>query len=649
MTKIRSALYYLVAIHGVALLILSAIRIVLLLTNTNSLEGESIPLTWVFSALIRGLWFDNVIVCYISALPLVVLSVLGLFNMLNKAIIGAVNSFYIVLIGLVIAISAADIPYFNYFFKHLNASIFNWKEEGGNALAMMLQESSYYAYFCLFFICFGLFVFVVLFCGRKAVKNATQSLSPKKYAVYIPICLVLVSLCFLGIRGRFGYNPIKTSQAYFCNNSFLNQLGLNPTFFLMRNIIENSKKHVSIHNLMDEQKAISFAMHQLGALPIDASQSPIARYVDGVGETKKINVVYILMESMSADLLRAKEGKLTPFLNQLITQSYYFTNFYSAGTHTNHGIMATLYGLPSLFDKNMMKDVHIPLCEGMPNILQKRGYKTLFFATHETQYDNMNAFLLENGIDRMYGEEDYPDQKVVSGFGVQDDYLFEFAVNKLTETSKNKAPFFASILTISNHPPYIVPDRFKSISDNPQEQVVAFADDAIARFMERAKKEEWYNNTVFVLLADHGKIVGTPTYDMPLSYNHIPLIIYSPMFADAPKTYSQLGGQVDVSPTILGLLGYSYTNNTLGVDLLKTMRPYMYYTSDDMMGCLSDKYLYIYNPANRAEWLYDYKNNKPASELDMHKALADSMKNYAASMLITTDYMLRKKLTRTKN
>lgn len=649
MLKIKATLRYVITIHVSALTILTLLRVILLVTNLNFLKDTSYETSWIGSALLRGVWFDNVIACYISVAPLVILSIFACFNVLNKTLIRIFNSFYIILFGLIFAVSAADIPYFSYFFKHLNASIFNWKEEGGNATQMILQESSYYIYFAVFILLLLAFIFIVIRSGRRAFKQKFNKPTVKQYSIYISICLLLIGGCILGIRGRVGRNPIKTSQAYFSNHSFLNQLGLNPTFFLMRSIIENSKKHISIDKLIEEETAIIYVQEQF-QIPVGQTKpSPIFRQMNGSAENKDVNIVFILMESMSADLLSLKNGKFTPYLNELKNESYYFNNFYSAGTHTNHGVAATLFGLPSLFDKNMMKDVEIPLCQGIPEILKNRGYETLFFVTHESQYDNMNAFLLENGIERMYAQEDYPSSKVANGFGVQDDYLFEFAANKLTEYSKKDKPFFATILTISNHPPYIVPEKFKSVSKDPQEQIVAFADDAIRQFMTDAKKQSWYNNTIFVFLGDHGKIVGTPMYDMPLSYNHIPLIIHSPLFSDAPKVYENLGGQIDVFPTILGRLDYSYNNNTMGIDILKNERPYMYFTSDDMMGCVSKEFFYTYNPVQNTSGLFKYKQDSTTNELDEYKALADSMQNYAVSMLLTTDYLLKNKLTRVED
>ena len=649
MRKINISLYYVFSVHILALLFMFLLRLVLLFTNLQHLESSDGSLSFVFSALLHGLWFDNVIASYISALPLVILSIAGLLNRLEKILFRMFDIFYIVVYTLVFAIGSADIPYFNYFFKHLNSSIFNWKEEGATNAGMILEEPSYYAYFAIFLILTILFSYLVLKISRYFYRKPQENIRGKQYTCYVITCLLLFGVCFLGIRGRVKHRSIKTSQAYFCTNSFLNQLGLNPLFFFMRDYIDNSKEHYSVDNLISEDEAISNVRTYLGLTgAYDKLQSPIERQIVDSVVPKNMNVVFILMESMSANFLKIQEnGKsITPYLNSLIDKSYYFDNFYSAGNHTNQGILATLYGFPSLLDKNMMKNVYIPLYQGMPSILADKGYRTLFFMTHEGQYDNLNGFLFENGVQEIYSEEDYPEEKIVNNFGVADDYLFEYGFAKLNEESRANQPFFATLLTISNHPPYTVPEKYKLVSSNVQHQTVAFADDAIRDFMEKAATTEWYDNTIFVLLGDHGRLVGSQIYDMPLSYNHIPLIIYSPAFKDSPKRFHQFGGQVDVFPTILGLLNQSYTNNTLGIDLFKGERPYMFFSSDDSVGAIDSTFFYFDNVKTSIEGLFKYRDNNPKSQIAENRAKADSMKRYSVSMLRVSDYMTKNKLTR---
>lgn len=645
-------LFYVLSVHILALIFMTVQRLVLLLTNLQQINEVGPKFSWISTALLRGLWFDNVIACLITILPLVVLAIAGLLNFTSKKLFYTFNIYYIILYLPVFAIGIADVPYFHYFFKHLNTSIFNWSEEGGIATQMIFEETSYYAYMALFLLLISLFGYLVFAISKKLAKKKAENLSLKQYIVHLPICLILIGSCLFGIRGRMGYNPIKTSQAYFSDNPFLNQLGINPSFYFMRDVIESSKKHYTADFIISEDNSIPIVREALkiDSLPIQPGESPIVRYVEANGPSKPMNIVIILMESMSTDLLDIKENgkEITPYLNKLINKSYYFNNFYSAGTHTNHGIMATLYGIPALFDRNMMKNVDIPLCEGIPYTLQQHDYRTMFFMTHEKQYDNMNAFLIENGIEEIYSEEDYPREKRKNSFGVADDYLFEYALNKINEKAKSPKPFFATLATISNHPPYIVPDQFKSVSSDAQYQIVSFADDAIRQFMEASEKEEWFNNTIFVFLGDHGKNVGRQMYEMPLSYNHVPLIIYSPAFEDAPQRFEQLGGQIDVFPTLMGLLNFSYQNNTFGVDLFKTERPYMFFSSDDALGCIGHDYFYMYNFKVMTKGLYKYKENKPDNFIAEHKALEESMCTYSAAMAQTANYMLKNRLTRTK-
>ncbi|WP_255412484.1 LTA synthase family protein [Dysgonomonas sp. Marseille-P4361] len=649
MKKIRTYITYILSVHLLALLFMTSQRIVLLLTNLQHISDVDSKFSWIFSALLRGVWFDNVIACYISIAPLAILSILGLFNIVKKPIFTICNIFYIAVYTLLFAIGTANIPYFHYFFKHLNNSIFNWNEEGGTTLGMVTQETSYYIYMVFFLISIVLFGFLLFRISKQLLQKEQISIKPKEYLLYIPIVAALIGLCLFGIRGRMGYNPIRTSQAYFCTNSFLNQLGINPSFYLMRDIIESGKSHHNVDNIISEEDAIAITQETLNISSNNNSgSSPIVREIITEGEAKNMNVIVVLMESMSSDFLDVKENgqEVTPYINQLKRESYYFNNFYSAGTHTNHGVLATLYGLPSLFDRNMMKNVDIPLCQGLPNELQKQGYRTMFFMTHEAQYDNMNAFLYENGIDEVYAEENYPREKRRNSFGVADDFLMEYGLNKINEKAKEPQPFFATLLTISNHPPYIIPEKYKSISKDTQYQILAFADDAIRQFMEGAKEQEWYDNTIFVFLGDHGKIVGSQTYDMPLSYNHIPLIIYSPSFADAPQQFEQFGGQVDVFPTVMGLLNRPYTNNTFGVDLFKENRPYMFFSSDDALGCIDQEDFYSYNFKANIEGLYKYRENNPQNFIEENKTKADSMKAYSAAMLQTASYMFKNRLLR---
>lgn len=648
MKKFTAALRYLLSVHVLALLILSIFRICLFITNISQVGTTDNKSTLFIQAMLKGVQFDNVIACYIIVLPLVILSIVTLFNKISSTLLNVINIYFIILYFFVFALSAADIPYFSYYFNHIGASVMNWMGFGGTTANMILQESSYYVYFALFIILFSLFCIGIIIFKRQLFKTELKNIKKKEYRIYIPITLLIWIVCFLGVRGTFDRYPLRIGNAYFSSNSFFNQMGINPTFFLIKSYSSFSKKHNTLDGVIPEQEAILFAHNQLVKNREESSFNPIFRKVATQGDISSANVVIILMESMSSNYLdfEYKGKKLTPYLNELIDKSYYFPNFYSAGIHTNNGIAATLSGFPAQFDKTMM-GVNIDIYNGLSTTLHNQGYQTLFFLTSNPQYDNMNCFLLENGFDRIYSQYDYPAEKVVNNFGVQDDYLFEYGIERLNEVAKSNKPFFGTFMTVSNHPPYIVPEKFKEEGKDAKDAIISFVDNSLKDFIENASKQEWYNNTIFIILGDHGKYFTEEEqpYDMSLSYNHIPLIIYSPLFKDMPQRFEQFGSQIDIFPTVMGLLNRPYINNSMGIDLFKTKRPYTYFVSDNHLGCIDDEFFYIYNPQTKSDGLYKYRNKDINNIANEYPAVADSMKTYAVSMMITADYLVKNKMT----
>lgn len=650
MKRYLYALRYLVSIHLLGLLFFAAFRLVLYLQGYDYLAGENLSALTRAEAFARGLWLDNVVACYIMILPLTAVSVCALMGYYGRALFRSIGLFFSVFYVLAFAISAADIPYFAYFFKHINASIFNWFGYTGTTLGLMFGEFSYIVAFVLFLCLSFLFVYLARLLRKRTCLDI-QRVSPEKFhwnneGLTLLASIVLIGGCMFGIRGRVGYNPIKVSAAYYCNNTFLNQLGVSPTFNLLRSSLEASKSENREIDLMDEQEAIARVRQELHIADSLPEVSPVARRVENPGEPTRQNVVLIFMESMSAELMGhfGNPWQLTPFLDTIATQSLCFNRFFSAGTHTNHAIHSTLYSYPALMKRNSMKGAVIPFFAGLPTILQDNGYSTLFFMTHESQYDNMNGYLRTNGFDHIFAQENYPKEKVVNSFGVQDDFLYQYAVPVLSQTAREGKPFFAALLSISNHPPYVIPKDFKARSNTDELRIVEFADHALKEFIDRARQEEWFDNTIFVFVGDHGKLVGTPRSDMPLSFNHVPLLIYSPATIE-PRQIDDLGGQTDIAPTLLGLLQIDYTNNGFGIDLLREKRRAVVFTSDDAIGCVNDSLFYIYKPKEDQEWLLAHEKAIEQSGDIADKEARQSLRNYSFAVLQTAQYLMNNDLT----
>lgn len=643
------ALCYLLGVHVLALVLFSLFRLVLFLSADYNFPPDIAGDYQLYLvAFVRGLWFDNVIACYILVLPLTVFWIAGCLGCASKWLYRSSAWFFVTLYSLSFIVAAANIPYFNYFFKPINSSVFNWFDYVGTTAGMVFGETSYYLPMALALAAIAIFSYAVFkMSGAAYAKTLRITTSWKRKEVWITAVLgaLLIGLCIFGIRGRRGRNPIKVSQAYYCTDPFLNQLGVNPVFNMMTSAIDDNRKENQALSLMPADEAIANVRKLLDRKGIDGI-SPIARTVkaDTTAIAERKNVVIILMESMSASLMGTfgNENNLTPYLDSLYRKSLSFSNFYSSGIHTNQGMYSSLYSFPAIMKRNAMKGTVIPQYSGLPTVLKQNGYSTMFFMTHESQYDNMNAFFRTNGFDEIYSQENYPTDKVVNGFGVQDDYLFQYALPVLDKHAASDKPFFSVLLTISNHPPYVIPPYFHPHSTDKEKQIVEYADWSIRNFMTEVLKRPWADNTIFVLMADHGKLVGTPECESPLSYNHIPLMIFGKGIE--PRVISNVGGQVDLAPTLLGLLNIGYTQNGFGVDLLKEKRPYMFFTADNLIGVRDSSRLYIYIPGTRQELRYHVVNGTkvtPAKD----DVIFRSMKGYGFSMLQCAEILVRRQQT----
>lgn len=646
--QLIGAFAYLLSVHILFLIIFSLFRFISFLQNKvylDFLTDSAVRAKFTLAIFMQGIRFDNVVTCYIMVLPLVVIPIWTLFKRLNKTVIKITNVYFVLCGIIAFAISSADIPYLKYFNKHIGMSVFNWLGHSTEAYGMILEDKSLLVYFILFLLIVILFSFSIVRLGKWILKTFTMPVSKNNFTIPILFFLFIYTVCFFGARGMIS-RTLKLSDSFFCNYIMLNNLVMNPVFYIL-----NAPVSPQFITLNDEQDSLELIKKELG-FSID-DNNYYKRSIETNDTIRKPNIVLVLVESFSSDYLTDSIGgkPLMPYLNDLKDKSYYFDNIYSQGTHTNQGIISTLYGFPAIFGTVLsMKSsvpldfltyegesyeemkVKVPLFHGLPNDLKSNGYNTLFFATHDLFFDNLDYYLPANGFDLCFGMTDFPASEQVNTWGVSDKYLFDFSFSQIDSVSHSSSPFFANILTISNHPPYVIPEKFKQGGIQEDEAAMSYSDYCITKFMDEASKKDWYNNTIFVFLGDHGR-VKEQKYDIPLSLTHIPLIIYSPLFENEAKTVSNWGGQIDVYATLMGLMHKEPAYNTFGINLLKDKRPYIYFTSDDKLGCLGNDYYYINDLSSGRELLYELSDNSISNRIEQNKALADSMKRYSGSMI----------------
>ena len=636
------SLGWLLSVHAISLTVLSLFRLIELVCLHSMITDHEAS---VATAFLKGVWFDNVTACYVMVVPLAATLLAATFGYTGKALRKAATWWFSIFYAIVFMASAANTPYFQYFFKNINSSIFEWFGYAATTAGMVFEEKSYILHIALYFIAVAAYIALIISTRRRFDRLIAGAREDRRFVgpffMRLAVSVAMILLCLFGIRGRMGYNPIKISQAYYSDDPFLNQLGINPAFNLLTSALDDMRKENSDLHLMPYKEAVGLTRQQLGIDGKADSAHVLRRQIVANGTARKFNVVVILMESMSAKLMNTFGGQpgLTPNLDSLYNHSLAFTQCYSAGIHTNHGMTASLYSFPALMFRNLMKGTVTPHRTGIPTVLKQYGYHNMFFMTHEAQYDNMKAFFTTNGYDDIYSQEDYPGSEVVNSFGVSDHFLFSYALNKINRQAATGKPFLATLLTISNHPPYVIPDFFKPKTKEPETQIVEYADWAVGDFLKKARRMPWYRNTVFVILADHGKLVGKATTEAPESYNHIPLIMFGP---GVPKMrYGGLATQVDVMPTLLSILNMGYTYDGFGQDVLSRPRRMVGYSADNQLIARDRSRVYVYNPKMQKSFCYVITADGSLRQVAWSDDFKD-LQRYIFSYIQTAQFVLKR-------
>ncbi len=280
---------------------------------------------------------------YILAFPLIFLEAFSFSRFRNKSI-RIVNYLLLALIFIAFFISSVDIPYFNYNFARLSAVIFEWASDTSMIISMIIEEPSYIIYTGVFVLFFALYSYLSFKASRRLSESEIKIINTKTISINIISFLLATFFVFFAMRGRTD-SPIRINHAFFSNNSFYNQLGLNPVFTLLKSAKQNSSIKV-----IDDKKAIENTQSYLGITNSQHPNFPLSRTLQNDSSIKSPNIVMVIMESMSANKLTQfgnREG-LTPFLDSLATKSINFKNIYSAGRHTCDGIFASLYSYPAV-------------------------------------------------------------------------------------------------------------------------------------------------------------------------------------------------------------------------------------------------------------------------------------------------------------
>ena len=297
----------------------------------------------------------------------------------------------------------------------------------------------------------------------------------------------------------------------------------------------------------------------------------LTRAISHPGPEKRMNVVLISVESLSGDYLGTFGNKenITPYLDSLVGKSVFFDNLYANGTRTVRGLEALSLSVPPTPGDSLIREKHNENLFSLADIFNHRGYQSDFVYGGYGYFDNMNYFFAHNGY-KIVDRDAIPKDAVIHGqnvWGVADEDLYTLALKQMDDIHAEGKPFFLHIMTTSNHRPYTYPaGRVKQLAP-ARPGAGAYTDWAIKDFIARARSKPYFDNTVFVITADHcASSAGKTT--LPINQYHIPLWIYAPKVF-APQRVHRLMGQLDIPPTLLGMLNFSYRTRFFGQDVFQ--------------------------------------------------------------------------------
>jgi phosphoglycerol transferase MdoB-like AlkP superfamily enzyme len=591
------------------------------------------------SAFLMGLRFDAKFASILGLIIFTLCSLPFLHPFKNNKVAKFWNVFISIVFVLMLIFLGADFYHFDYLHQRLNASVLNYLQDAGISFGMMWQTYPIVKFGI------GLIIFAIvgwILFSRLLLHYQTQYTWYKRKGVvqHIIFFIFLAALVF----GKFSQYPLRWSDAFTLSDDFKANLALNPfqSFF---SSLKFKNSRIDINKVRSGYPLIA---KQLSITNFDSINLNYERKTIGKDTfATKPNIVLVICESFSAykSSMHGNALNTTPYFNGLCTKGVFFDRCFTPSYGTARGVWATITGIPDVESPKTAS--RNPLAVNQHTIINDfKGYQNLYFLGGDPTWANIQG-LLSNNINglQLYQQDNFKAKKI-DVWGISDKNLFLEANNVLKQKT---SPFFAIIQTADNHRPYTIPKEdeiiFKKVSfpkdslnkygfeSNEEMNAFRYTDFCFEQFMEAAKKESYYNNTIFVFIGDHG-IKGSASQlpktftEQGLTAEHVPLLFYSPSII-LPKRVNTICSQVDVLPSIAGLSKITFSNTTFGRNLFDTTQnknstAFIY---DDILqttGMVNEQYYFMYNLQSKTEGIFSMKDNLPVQKNNT----TDSAKNY---------------------
>ena len=414
--------------------------------------------------------------------------------------------------------------------------------------------------------------------------------------------------CLLLILPVISFFAVSLSLSEISPNNYANELAGNGLYGFVSAFRNNELEYSRYYLTKDKSSVMARLRTFLGSSDLKG----ITRKVNGKGTQKHYNIILVCEESLSAEYLGAFGNKkgMSPNMDRLAKESLFFTHLYATGTRTVRGLEALNLSMPPLPGTAIVKRPGNEKFLSFGEIMKEHGYDNHFIYGGRGYFDNMNYFFANNGFATI-DQTDFSNEEITfkNAWGVCDEDLFDKTIKQAGVSFRDKKPFFSFVMTTSNHRPYTYPEGKIDIpSGSGRDGAVKYTDYAIGKLIEKSRMEPWFKDTIFIIVADH--CAGSARkLALPIKNYEIPLIIYAPEILK-PRTIDRMMSQIDIAPTVLGLMNITYKSKFFGRDIFNdTAGPERAFIATyQKLGYIEDDKLLVLSPRKKSEF-YRYSRN----------------------------------------
>jgi phosphoglycerol transferase MdoB-like AlkP superfamily enzyme len=549
--------------------------------------SKSLTLDTVYGIFSNGIRMDLSMAAYLCILPFIVVTFSNFLK--NGTFQNTIFTYTFTAITIVTLIIVIDLEVYNIWTFRLDATPLTYLKSPKEAWASVANSP-------VFQLILSSLILIALASNTvyRIVANKVYDWNTIKNFPFVIYGALITLALIIPIRGGIrNIAPMNHSSVYFSSNNFANISALNAPWNFFSSVFHNNANKVNPYTYLPKNSidAINAKLYASGGnIPAVLNK-----------KTAKPNVIFIVWESFSSKNLglRHKNVEVTPYMNALKSNSLYFSNIYASGDRTDKAIPAILSAYPSQPTESIIKDPQ--KTAALPYIskdFNAKDYSTSFYYGGDTEFANIKSYLFNANFEKMVDYNDFPEELNNSKWGVHDEYL----LNKFLDDNSavHKKSFFSTILTLTSHEPFETNRKTEIEGDETVDQYlnsIHYTDQVLGEFLEKAKKTSWWDNTIIVILGDHGHRLPINAYRQ--SDFKIP-VFWTGGAVAVKQNITKLGSQIDLINTLLGQLGWKNKNYPFGKNILDTqVKPWALFSFNNGFGFLKDTDYVIYDNVGR--------------------------------------------------